>query len=115
MLSGPWSIAKDLHLGGDSQDEQKRLLTSTLNKSHMGRITEMVTDKLCGFAHSGTYGHECCEPACITAIMKSDRTKTGIYYAARCSACATIRGGENAGVIRFEPLNPAHHVNEFIR
>jgi hypothetical protein len=67
----------------------------------------------CGFAHAGTYGHECGAPATHVGVRKSDITKSGIYYARRCQSCMTIKGGENSGVIRFEAFNPETHRNEF--
>ena len=74
-----------------------------------------TADGRCSFAPAGTYGHECGKTATLTAILKSDTTKSGLFYASRCAECAKIRGGENAGVLRMEPLDQAKHVNEFKR
>ena len=65
----------------------------------------------CTFAHPGTFGHECGTPAVSVAVQTSDLTVGGIYYARRCVECAQIKGGENAGTIRFERFNPETHQN----
>ena len=58
----------------------------------------------CGFAHPGTYGHECGAPAVEAFVFPSELTRDGQYFTGRCEKCAKIRGGENAGLIRREPL-----------
>jgi hypothetical protein len=70
-------------------------------------------DKKCSFAFAGTYGHECGAPALFVGVMRSEHTKSGTYYAGRCASCKAIKGGENGRVIRFEPIDPARHVNEW--
>jgi hypothetical protein len=67
----------------------------------------------CGFAYPGTFGHECNAPATLTAVFPSRRTRSGFYYAARCERCASIHGGENAGVLRIEMRDPSTHVNDW--
>ncbi len=67
----------------------------------------------CGFAWPGTYGHECGAPAVLVGKIKSDTTRTGIYFARRCEACAAIKGGENAGLFGIEKYDPAAHVNQW--
>ncbi len=60
----------------------------------------------CGFAYPGTYGHECGAPAVCVAVSKSDSTKSGLFYGGRCAECRDVKcGPDNAGVIRFEPVN----------
>ena len=68
----------------------------------------------CSFAHPGTYGHECGAPAVVVGVKPSDLTKAGIYYARRCDTCASIRGGENKGITRWEKFNPVQHVNQWL-
>lgn len=58
----------------------------------------------CSFAYPGTYGHECGRPAEQVAVFKSERTMDGLFFAGRCDECAAERGGENSGLIRFEPI-----------
>lgn len=65
----------------------------------------------CGFAYPGTYGHECGKPAAVVFVFKSDNTHDGLFFTGRCEECARITGGENAGVIRKEPL--ADQVNQW--
>lgn len=59
----------------------------------------------CGFAMSGTYGHECGAPAVKVFVKKAELTSNGIFYTGRCEECSKIRGGENAGILRVEPVN----------
>ena len=73
----------------------------------------MVMNETCGFAMSGTYGHECGKPAVMVGVKKTSLTTTGLYYARRCAECAKIRGGENSGILRFETLDPEKHVNQW--
>lgn len=70
-------------------------------------------DTKCGFAMSGTYGHECGAPATQVAVKRSELTHSGTYFARRCDSCAKICGGENANTLRFEPFEPARHVNDW--
>lgn len=68
----------------------------------------------CNFAYPGTYGHECGKPATLVAIKRTTTTRDGLFYARRCPDCATIKGGENKGVLRVEPLDPDKHRNQWI-
>ena len=67
----------------------------------------------CGFAAAGTYGHECGSPATLAGARLSSLTKSGIYWAKRCPACAEIVGGENRGIRQFVPLDLTLHRNEW--
>ena len=58
----------------------------------------------CGFAYPGTYGHECGAPAAEVFVFKADNTHDGLFFTGRCAKCATIKGGENSGLVRREPL-----------
>lgn len=60
-----------------------------------------VQNGKCGFAHPGTYGHECGRDASTVGVMRSRSVAGGIFYAARCANCATIAGGENAGIYQW--------------
>lgn len=63
---------------------------------------------------SGTYGHECGATATLVAVRDNCKlTHDGMYYARRCESCAKIRGGENAGTLRFESFDSAKHVNNW--
>ncbi len=70
-----------------------------------------LSDDRCTFAFPGTYGHECGAPAKWVAVKASTSTKSGVYYGRRCEACRQVTTGDNAAVLRFEPLDPAIHVN----
>lgn len=74
---------------------------------------EPKRNELCNYARAGTWGHECGKPATHAASFQSDQTKSGIYYGRRCDDCATIEGGENAGVISLEPLDQHKHRNDW--
>ncbi len=65
----------------------------------------------CIFAYPGTYGHECGKPAFCYFVKKSDITKSGEFFAARCEECAMAKGGENRNVIRRESIHG--QVNDF--
>lgn len=65
----------------------------------------------CGFAHAGTYGHECGKPADRVAVKASTETTNRLFFIGRCDDCAKIVGGENRGVLRLEPFNPDAHRN----
>lgn len=67
----------------------------------------------CSFAHAGTYGHECGKHATIVLLIKSDLTKSGVYFARRCDSCARYRGGDNTGTYAREKFNPSKHINEW--
>ena len=70
----------------------------------MMTIKEIPVTK-CSFAHAGTYGHECDKPAVLCGVKTGVADwEDGIFYAGRCAECATIRGGENAG-LKIEPIN----------
>jgi hypothetical protein len=71
----------------------------------------MENTMTCGFAMSGTYGHECGAPATKVAVKASKLTKDGLFYTGRCNECARIKGGENAGNLRLEPV--AGQVNQW--
>lgn len=58
----------------------------------------------CGFAYPNTYGHECGKPAVKIAVKRSDLTTDGMFYAGRCEECSKVKGLENSGVLRFEPI-----------
>ena len=58
----------------------------------------------CGFAYPGTYGHECGAPAVEVFVFHSELTRDGQFFTGRCEECAKIRGGENSGLVRREPL-----------
>ena len=68
----------------------------------------------CTFSHPGTFNHECGKPATQVGVKYSKETHNGIFYAKRCEHCATIKGGENNGMLYFEPYNPATHLNKWI-
>lgn len=70
-----------------------------------------MTATHCGFAFPGTYGHECGSPATLVGVRKSDLTTNGVFYARRCAKCATIKGGENAGISSFLPFDASKHAN----
>jgi hypothetical protein len=72
-------------------------------------------DHRCTFAPAGTYGHECGKPATHVGLFSSDVTQSGIFYGRRCEDCQQIRGGENNGVLKWERLDAARHVNQFKR
>jgi hypothetical protein len=72
-----------------------------------------MTHETCGFAWPGTYGHECGDPATVAGLMKSKLTHSEVYYARRCAKCATIKGGENAGVYEWQPLDSSKHINDW--
>lgn len=74
----------------------------------------MDLHKLCSFAYPNTYGHECGAPATKVGIQASDKTKNGVYFAARCDACAKIKDGENSRITYFEDFDPARHVNQWL-
>lgn len=59
----------------------------------------------CTFSQAGTYGHECWGDA--TKVVVKRLPDGGEYRARRCEKCATIKGGENSGAIRIEPLDAA--------
>lgn len=67
----------------------------------------------CGFAHPGTYGHECGSPAVVVGIRPSTDTKSGVFYARRCPVCAKFKGGDNLGIIEWVPYDPAQHINQW--
>jgi hypothetical protein len=72
-------------------------------------IQSTSVDRNCQFAMPGTYGHECGNTATVVGVRTNCKLTTdGIYYSARCPKCATIKGGENRDIVRFEPIN--HHV-----
>lgn len=59
----------------------------------------------CQFSYPWTYGHECGKPAVLIAVHKGEGSTTdGMFYAGRCAECAKVKGLENSGVIRFEPI-----------
>lgn len=82
-------------------------------KENLFEVERQLRSLTCGFAHAGTYGHECGKAASHVGIKKSDMTKSGLYFARRCPECMAIKGGENSNVIRFEVLDPEAHRNEF--
>lgn len=95
--------------------------TQTLTQTSDPRRRESPVTA-CTFAMSGTYGHECGRPATQVAVSKCLNTREAsyfpvakydneTYFAGRCDECARIKGGENAGVVRFEKL--AGHVNRW--
>ncbi len=47
---------------------------------------------------------ECSIPATMT--------RSGLFYTGRCEACSKLKGGENAGMLRLEPVNG--QVNEWV-
>ena len=67
----------------------------------------------CSFAMPGTYGHECGAVAVKVAVKPSKLTKSGEFFAGRCAECATFKGGENTGVIRWEALDPENQINDW--
>lgn len=80
----------------------------------MSDTNNTTTNELkCGFAMSGTYGHECGNPATLVAVKASKLTTDGLFFTGRCEKCAKIRGGENAGNLRMERYNPAVHINRW--
>jgi hypothetical protein len=63
-----------------------------------------VLNGKCGFAHPGTFGHECGRASTTVGVMRSRSVAGGIFYAARCASCAKIKGGENAGIYQWFPV-----------
>ena len=63
--------------------------------------------RTCGFSWPGTYNHECGNPATHGGIKETDTTKTGFYYAARCSECVKHSSRDNAGISTWETYDPA--------
>jgi hypothetical protein len=49
----------------------------------------------------------------MTACFKSTRTLSGIFYAGRCAECATVHGGENAGMIALKPRDADTQINDW--
>lgn len=39
-------------------------------------------------------------------------TRSGLFYTGRCEPCSKLKGGENSGMLRLEPVNG--QVNEFV-
>ena len=74
----------------------------------------MTTHK-CSYAFPGTYGHECGKPATLAGTRPSECTRSGVYHAHRCAACATETGRDNWGIRQWMPLDPTVHVNDFSR
>jgi len=72
-------------------------------------------DTKCGYAHPGTYGHECGRPAVFVGIQPSTYTSNGVFYAARCAECKELTGPDNRHIQRWEPLDPAKHINQWHR
>jgi hypothetical protein len=72
-------------------------------------------DAKCGYAHPGTYGHECGRPALFAGARPSDKTANGVFYAARCAECKDLTGPDNHGITRWEPLDLAKHTNQWAR
>ena len=70
-------------------------------------------DSKCGYAQPGTFGHECGRQALFAGSTPSERTKSGVFWHARCGECKDLKGPDNRGVQRWEPLDPAKHVNEW--
>ncbi len=75
----------------------------------------------CSFAFPGTYGHECGQPAVKVAVFVSKpsensipayMTRSGLFYTGRCEACLKLKGGENTGMLRLEPV--ADQVNDWV-
>ncbi len=67
----------------------------------------------CSFSYPGTFNHECGAIAVIVAVKVSKpttalyppmQTKSGLFYSGRCAECAKEKGGDNGGVIRWEPV-----------
>lgn len=67
----------------------------------------------CSFAYPGTYGHECGAPAVMVGVKFGAGTKNGVYYARRCQKCASIKGGENSGIAKWESYNKESHKNQW--
>ena len=66
----------------------------------------------CCYAPAGSYGHECGLPAQYVRPIKSQRTISGIFYAARCRDCADrLEIGERT-VGDLEPFDYARHKND---
>lgn len=82
-------------------------------------VTKHIPVERCGFAYSGTYGHECGAPAVKVAVFHLGKQDGGngrwdgdVFYSGRCESCATIKGGENAGAVKIEALDG--HVNRLV-
>jgi hypothetical protein len=73
-----------------------------------------AAEQKCGYAHAGTFGHECGRPAVFAGRKPSDKTKSGIFWAARCAECRDLTGQDNHGITSWEPLDQAKHVNTWI-
>jgi hypothetical protein len=74
-----------------------------------------IANTTCGYGHAGTFGHECGRPAVVAGAKPSESTKSGIFWSARCADCKELTGRDNWGITRWEPLDPAKHVNEWGR
>ena len=72
-----------------------------------------VADNRCSYAFPGTYGHECGREGVTVAVLPSERTRSGLYYAARCASCRDQTGRDNWGVLRFEDPGQPHQTNEW--
>lgn len=63
-----------------------------------------MIDKTCSFSYPGTWGHECGAVAVSYAVKASTNTTDGLFYGGRCAGHLEHKGGDNADVIRFEPI-----------
>jgi hypothetical protein len=65
-----------------------------------------TASKICSFAMSGTYGHECGAPAVVIAVKRNCKlTHSGVFYTGRCAGCMAIKGGENADIVEYQPIS----------
>lgn len=72
-----------------------------------------MSRKTCGYAPSGTWGHECGKPALFAGSRTSDKTVSGIYWASRCRDCIDLTGRDNQGIRYWEPIDHEKHRNEW--
>ena len=67
----------------------------------------------CGFAYPGTWGHECGRPALFVALMKSELTKSGIFYAKRCAEHKDMREPYDSAILSVEDFDATKHINQW--
>lgn len=75
-----------------------------------------MTDRMQGCANSepGTFNHECGKPATWIGHMRSDLTKTGVFFGRFCDRCKQ-HGYDARRVFKWEPKVPgALYLNEWL-
>lgn len=70
----------------------------------------------CGYAHAGTYGHECGNPAKWAQELPDPEGWTR-YWSLRCDECRNATGGDNARLDRdgWIPYVPDTLTHEYLR